>query len=95
MDVKTVATVFAAVCRAALGHKPLLGVISGGAGGPPPLAVLLGGSLALIASTLMAVVFGEALLRVVRPEYLQLGAAVVFLVVGVLVGVEALRGLRG
>lgn len=47
-----------------------------------------------MASTALAVLVGEALLRVVQPAYLQLGAAALFLIVGVLVGLEALKELR-
>ena len=91
---RTTATVFAALFLAELGDKTQLAVISFTAGGSPRWAVALGASLALIASTLLAVLIGEALLRVVRPAYLQLGAAALFLVVGTLVGLEALRDLR-
>ena len=91
---KTTLTVFAALFLAELGDKTQLAVISFTAGGMNRWAVALGASAALIASTVLAVLVGEALLRVVRPEYLQLGAAALFLIVGVLVGAEALRSLR-
>ena len=92
---KATVTVFIALFLAELGDKTQLAVVSFIAGGSSRLAVFLGASLALIASTALAVLVGEGLLRVVRPEYLQLGAAALFLIVGVLVGVEALRELRG
>ena len=91
---KTTATVFAALFLAELGDKTQLAVISFVAGGSSRWAVFAGASAALIASTALAVLAGEALLRVVKPAYLQLGAAGLFLVVGVLVGAEALRELR-
>ena len=88
-------TVFAALFLAELGDKTQLAVISFTAGGMNRWAVFAGASLALIASTGLAVLVGEGLLRVVKPAYLQLGAAALFLIVGVLVGLEALNELRG
>ena len=92
---KATITVFVALFLAELGDKTQLAVISFMAGGNSRWAVFLGGSLALIASTALAVFVGEGLLRLVRPAYLQLGAAVLFLIVGALVGLEALKELRG
>lgn len=91
---KASVTVFAALFLAELGDKTQLAVISFTAGGMSRWAVFIGASLALIASTGLAVLVGEGLLRVIKPAYLQLGAAGLFLVVGILVGVEALRDLR-
>ena len=91
---KATVTVFVALFLAELGDKTQLAVISFVSGGSSRLAVFLGASAALIASTGLAVLVGDALLRVVPPAYLQLGAAALFLVVGILVGVEAVRELR-
>ena len=91
---KTTATVFIALFLAELGDKTQLAVISFVAGGQSRWAVFAGASAALIASTLLAVLVGDALLRVVRPAYLQMGAAVLFVAVGILVGAEALREIR-
>jgi len=93
--VKATIPVFVALFLAELGDKTQLAVISFIAGGSSRVAVFVGASLALIASTALAVLVGEGLLRVVKPAYLQLGAAALFLIVGVLVGLEALRELRG
>ena len=92
---KATIPVFVALFLAELGDKTQLAVISFIAGGSSRVAVFVGASLALIASTALAVLVGEGLLRVVKPAYLQLGAAALFLIVGVLVGLEALRELRG
>jgi putative Ca2+/H+ antiporter (TMEM165/GDT1 family) len=91
---KATLTVFVALFLAELGDKTQLAVVSFIAGGSPRWAVILGASLALIASTALAVLVGEALLRVVQPAYLQLGAAALFLIVGLLVGAEAIKELR-
>lgn len=91
---KSTLVVFVALFLAELGDKTQLAVVSFVAGGAPRWAVLVGASAALVASTAVAVLVGESLLRVVKPAYLQLGAAALFLVVGVLVGLEAVRELR-
>jgi Ca2+/H+ antiporter, TMEM165/GDT1 family len=92
---RTTLTVFAALFLAELGDKTQLAVVSFTAGGASRWAVFLGASAALIASTALAVLVGDGLLRVIRPAYLQLGAAAIFVVVGLLVGAEAVRALRG
>lgn len=98
MNLRTVVLTFGAIFLAELGDKTQLAVVSFTASeqGRPGsrLSVLVGACLGLIASTVLAVAVGEALLRVVRPAWLQLGAAVVFVLVGALVGAEALRDLR-
>jgi Ca2+/H+ antiporter, TMEM165/GDT1 family len=91
---KATIPVFVALFLAELGDKTQLAVISFIAGGSSRMAVFVGASLALIASTALAVLVGEGLLRIVKPAYLQLGAAALFLIVGVLVGLEALKELR-
>lgn len=92
---RTTVTVFVALFLAELGDKTQLAVISFVAGGSSRVAVFLGASAALIASTGLAILVGDGLLRVVKPAYLQLGAAGLFLIVGLLVGFEAVRELRG
>lgn len=94
MDLRVIATVFAALFLAELGDKTQLAVISFVASGQPPLAVFSGASLALVASTAMAVVGGQGLLRIVPAEILQLVAAAIFVLVGVFVGWEAISELR-
>lgn len=94
MDLRIVATVFGALFLAELGDKTQLAVISLVAAGQPAIAVFTGASLALVASTAMAVLGGEGLLRLIPAEVLQLIAAAIFIVVGVLVGWEAIGHIR-
>jgi putative Ca2+/H+ antiporter (TMEM165/GDT1 family) len=94
VDLRIIATVFAALFLAELGDKTQLAVISFVASGQPALAVFTGASLALVASTGMAVLGGQGLLRIVPAEVLQLIAAAIFVIVGVLVGWEAIGALR-
>jgi putative Ca2+/H+ antiporter (TMEM165/GDT1 family) len=94
VDLRIVATVFGALFLAELGDKTQLAVISLVAAGQPAIAVFTGASLALVASTAMAVLGGEGLLRLIPAEVLQLIAAAIFIVVGVLVGWEAIGHIR-
>ena len=94
MDLRIIATVFGALFLAELGDKTQLAVISFVAAGQPAPAVFTGASLALVASTAMAVLGGQGLLRLVPAEVLQLVAAAIFVIVGVLVGWEAIGELR-
>jgi Ca2+/H+ antiporter, TMEM165/GDT1 family len=94
IELATVATTFGALFLAELGDKTQLSVISFVSGGRDRLSVVVGASLALVVSTVLAAVVGDALLRVVDPNWLKLGAAVLFFVVGTLVAIEAIGDLR-
>lgn len=94
MDPRIIVTVFGALFLAELGDKTQLAVLSFVASGQPAPAVFTGASLALVASTAAAVLGGQGLLRVVPAEVLQLVAAAVFVIVGLLVGWEAVQELR-
>lgn len=94
MEIRTILTVFAALFLAELGDKTQLAVVSFTASGRSPWAVFAGASLALVASSGIAVIGGQALLRVIPAPVLQLVAAGIFVVVGILVGFEAIGELR-
>lgn len=81
MDWKLVGTTFAAVFIAELGDKTQLATLSFAAQGSR-WAVFLGSATALVLSSLVAVLGGEALARVVPPQLLQRTAGVLFLVIG-------------
>jgi Ca2+/H+ antiporter, TMEM165/GDT1 family len=95
MDPRSLVIVFGALFLAELGDKTQLAVLAFTAEGRPAWSVFLGASLALVASTALAVVVGQTLLRIVDPAWLRLGGAAIFLVVGALVAVEAVGDLRG
>ncbi|SRR6266545_7067294 len=95
VNLATIATTFTALFFAELGDKTQLTVLAFVAGGRDRLSVAIGGSAALVASTLLAVVVGSGLTKIVDPGWVKLGAAVIFLVVGVLVAIDAIGELRG
>lgn len=82
MDWKLVATTFAAVFVAELGDKTQLATLSFSASGTSRASVFVGAALALVATTAIAVVAGEALARWISPRALQRAAGVLFLVLG-------------
>jgi putative Ca2+/H+ antiporter (TMEM165/GDT1 family) len=84
MDWKLFASTFAAIFIAEIGDKTQLATLSLAAGGSSRWMVFAGAALALVATSAIAVLVGEALARAVPPIYLQRTAGVVFLVLGVL-----------
>jgi putative Ca2+/H+ antiporter (TMEM165/GDT1 family) len=83
MDWKLLASTFGVVFLAELGDKTQLATLSLAAGGSSRWVVFAGSAAALVATSAIAVVGGEALSRVVSPEWLKRGAGVLFLVLGV------------
>ena len=83
MDWKLLASTFGVVFLAELGDKTQLATLSLAAGGSSRWVVFAGSAAALVATSAIAVVAGEALSRVVSPEWLKRGAGAMFLVLGV------------
>ncbi len=83
MDWKLVATSFVTVFVAELGDKTqlaTLGLASASAGGR--LAVFVGSSAALVATSLIAVLAGAALSRYISPVWLERAGGALMIVVG-------------
>ena len=81
MDWKLFASTFAAIFLAELGDKTQLATLSLASGGSRWI-VFAGAALALVASTAIAVLAGEAVSRVIPPMWIRRGAGVLFLVLG-------------
>ena len=84
MDWKIFATAFITLFLAELGDKTQLAVITMTSSTESKLSVFLGASLALVAVTLLGVVFGGVLSQYVPTEWLQKIVAVAFVAIGVL-----------
>jgi Ca2+/H+ antiporter, TMEM165/GDT1 family len=82
MDWRVLGTTFAAVFLAELGDKTQLAALSFATSTTSRLSVFLGASLALIATTAIAVLFGEALTRFVSPQMLRRAAGALFVAIG-------------
>ncbi len=82
MDWKLVGTTFVAIFLAELGDKTQLATLTFSASGTSRWAVFLGSATALVLTSAIAVLAGEAIVRVVSPKIIQRVAAVAFLVIG-------------
>jgi putative Ca2+/H+ antiporter (TMEM165/GDT1 family) len=83
VDWKLFASTFAAVFLAEMGDKTQLATMSLAAGGSR-WAVFAGAALALVATSAVAVLAGEAVSRLVPPIWIRRGAGALFLVLGLL-----------
>lgn len=84
MDWKIFGTAFLTLFLAELGDKTQLAVITMSAKSDSKLSVFLGASLALVAVTLIGVLFGGFLTQLIPVEWLQRIVAIAFIAIGVL-----------
>ena len=82
MDWKLFASTFAAIFLAELGDKTQLATLSLAAGGSSRMIVFAGAALALVATSAVAVLAGEAISRVIPAIWIRRGAGALFLVLG-------------
>lgn len=82
MDWKIFASAFITLFLAELGDKTQLAVITMTSSTESKLSVFLGASLALVAVTLIGVVFGGVLSQYIPTEWLQKIVAVAFIIIG-------------
>jgi Ca2+/H+ antiporter, TMEM165/GDT1 family len=82
MDWKLFASTFVAIFVAEVGDKTQLATLSLAAGGSSRWVVFAGAALALVATSALAVLLGDAVSRAIPPIWLRRGAGVVFLVLG-------------
>lgn len=92
MDWKLIATTFVSVFIAELGDKTQLATLSFASSASSKLSVFLGSAGALVATSAIAVLVGEALGRVISPLLLQRLAGVAFVAIGAWVLVSTFRG---
>lgn len=84
MDWKILGTTLVTIFLAELGDKTQLATLSFASGGSSRWAVFLGASLALIATTALAVLVGESLGRVLPPSVLRRVGGALFVLLGIL-----------
>jgi len=83
VDFKVFFTTFAMIFLAELGDKTQLATLSFAAESKSTAAVFLGSAAALVLSSLLAVLVGTGLNRVMPANYIKTGAGVLFIVLGV------------
>lgn len=94
MDIKLLLTTFGMVFLAELGDKTQLATFCLSADcESSKLSVFFGSAGALVLSSAIAVLFGDAVARFVPPSYIRLGAGLFFVVVGIWMLVTATRAV--
>ncbi len=84
MEWKLLASTFAAVFLAELGDKTQLATLSLAASSSSRWTVFAGAALALVATSLLAVLAGDLVARFVSPVWLRRAAGAIFIGLGVL-----------
>ena len=90
MDWKLLATTFATIFVAELGDKTQLACVLTAADSRKPWTVFAGASLALVATSLLGVLFAELICNFVSPDSIKKVAAVAFVLMGVLIYLDKL-----
>ncbi len=94
MDLKLMLTTFGLVFLAELGDKTQLATFCLSADcGNSKWTVFFGSAGALVLSSLLAVLLGDAIARVVPPHYIKIGAGAFFVVVGLYTLYTAYKGV--
>jgi putative Ca2+/H+ antiporter (TMEM165/GDT1 family) len=92
MDLKTVGATFLFVFLAELGDKTQLATFGLASGEKSRLAVFVGASLALIATSAIAVLLGSVAARYLPERWVRLGAGLLFVVLGGLLLWQSAKG---
>ncbi|HDR15947.1 MAG TPA: TMEM165/GDT1 family protein [Desulfobacteraceae bacterium] len=82
MDFKILATTFGMIFLAELGDKTQLATLCFAAESDSRISVFIGSAAALVLSSLIGVLCGAFVSRVVSPEYIRLGAGSLFIILG-------------
>jgi putative Ca2+/H+ antiporter (TMEM165/GDT1 family) len=82
VDLKVLLTTFGMIFVAELGDKTQLATFCFAAGSKSRLAVFLGSAGALVLTSLLAVVFGSVVCRLVPANHIKIGAGVLFVALG-------------
>ena len=82
MDIKLLITTFGMIFLAELGDKTQLATFCLSADSNCRLSVFIGSAVALVLSSLIAVLFGEAIGRIIPLVYIKAAAGIFFIAVG-------------
>jgi len=82
MDFKVMLTTFGMIFLAELGDKTQLATLAFASNSQSPVAVFLGSAGALVLTSLLAVVVGSKVSRVIPSNYIHVGAGALFVVLG-------------
>lgn len=84
LDWKAFFVTFGIIFLAELGDKTQLTTMMLAADSSSPVAVFLGAAVALVLSSLMGVLVGSYITKIIPQEYITMGAGVAFVVLGLL-----------
>ena len=82
MDFKVMLTTFGMIFLAELGDKTQLATLAFAVESKSRVAVFIGSAGALILTSLLAVIFGSAVSRLIPTNYIKLGAGSLFILLG-------------
>lgn len=82
MDFKIMLTSFALIFLSELGDKTQLATLTFASSNPSKLSVFVGASVALVLSTLLAVLLGDFISRQAPLKVVHIGAGVMFIAIG-------------
>ncbi len=82
MDFKMMATTFALIFLAELGDKTQLATLACSADSPSRISVFIGSASALVLTSLLGVLCGSAVAKLVPPQYIRMGAGALFVIMG-------------
>jgi Ca2+/H+ antiporter, TMEM165/GDT1 family len=83
MDFKVLFTTFATIFLAELGDKTQLATFAFSAETKSRVSVFIGSAGALVLTSLLGVLLGAAISRLIPPNFLKMGAGVLFVVLGI------------
>ncbi|MGL4379476.1 MAG: TMEM165/GDT1 family protein [Microcoleaceae cyanobacterium] len=83
MDWQLLGLSFITVFLSELGDKSQLAAIALGSSSPSPRAVFFGTAIALVLTSLIGVLVGEGVAAIIPTQWLKIGAAIGFTVMGV------------
>jgi Ca2+/H+ antiporter, TMEM165/GDT1 family len=83
MDFKVLLTTFATIFLAELGDKTQLATFAFSAETKSRVSVFIGSAGALVLTSLLGVLLGAAISKLIPPNFLKMGAGVLFVILGI------------
>jgi Ca2+/H+ antiporter, TMEM165/GDT1 family len=83
MDFKVLLTTFATIFLAELGDKTQLATFAFSAETKSRVAVFIGSAGALVLTSLLGVLLGAAISKLIPPNFLKMGAGALFVILGI------------
>jgi Ca2+/H+ antiporter, TMEM165/GDT1 family len=82
MDIKILLSTFGMIFLAELGDKTQLATFAFSANSSSKVSVFIGSAAALVLTSLLGVLVGSAVSRLIPPQVIKIGAGILFMVLG-------------